>query len=95
MGVLLFAADAETPSSVPVWVWIGVVLVIGAVVWAFTTQRGFIPSGNCQECSHAVGLDDQKKHCGGADETGGWGSERCTCKNDYHWNYDSTSSPSQ
>jgi hypothetical protein len=89
MGVVL-AADG-VPSTVPWWLWLAVLVVVGVIAWAFTTRRPGVTSDDCQKCGHAAGLDDQKKHCGGGDAHAGWGRDTCTCKNDYHWNYESTS----
>lgn len=44
----------------------------------------------CSECSHAVGLDDSRKHCRETDSIGGWVDDSCRCQNDFHWRHQTT-----
>lgn len=39
----------------------------------------------CPECGHEAGLDARHTQCPEVDDYSGWVSDRCDCRNVYHW----------
>lgn len=62
------------------------VAVIGIAMWVTIIAAclfGKRPRDCCPSCWHADGTDGHGE-CANADSYCGWGSDKCTCTNDYH-----------
>jgi len=76
-----------------IWWALAICAAMTAAVFALATY-GMLndkPDPNaCPECGHESGLNTRSSHCGGQDDHNGWASDLCKCQNDWHWNYEST-----